>query len=172
MSGFGRVEIHLAAAAGGEQDVAGGDGLDLAGLVVEHVDADAAVVGGEAELAPRDQVDRGRGFSNISTLGCSASAVMQRRLDLAAGDVLRVQDAALGVAALLAEVELVAVAVLALGEVSCPRSMSSLIRAGPSSTIPRTTSSRQRPAPASSVSRTCRSKVSSSDVTQAMPPCA
>ena len=116
--GIGRVEIDLAAAAGGQQRDRRGEGLDLAGLLVEDIDPEALVVAGVAELLAGDQVNR-----EVVLEDRDVRLVGHRRqqgaLDFAAGDVLGVEDAALGMAALPAEVELaraVRTGYLALGE--------------------------------------------------------
>ena len=90
-----------------------------AGLLVEHIDPEAAVVADVAELLARDQVDRQVVLEDrdVRLLGHRGQ---QGALDLAAGDVLGVEDAALGMAALSAEVQLaraVGAGNLALGKV-------------------------------------------------------
>ena len=44
-------------------------------------------------------------FSKISMFGCCGNRGEQRALDFAAGDILRVEDAALRMAAFLAEIQ-------------------------------------------------------------------
>jgi hypothetical protein len=104
-------------------------------------------------------------------VGMERQRGQQRALDFAPGHVLGVEDAPLGVAALLAEIELVPATVFALGERHAqldqfPDPRRALLDDPAHHLLA------AEPAPASSVSRTCRSKVSSVEVTQAMPPCA
>ena len=49
--GVGRVEINLAAAAGGEDETIGANRFHLAGFFIEHINAEAAILGRKAELA-------------------------------------------------------------------------------------------------------------------------
>jgi hypothetical protein len=91
-------------------------GVDLAVRAIEHVDADAAVLGGgKTHFAPRDQVDRGVVLEHVD-VGMEREGGEQRAFDFTPGHVLGVEDAALGMAALLAKIELLAVAGFALGE--------------------------------------------------------
>jgi hypothetical protein len=84
----------------------GGEGLDAAAFVVEHVNAHAAIVRGEAELAPRDQVDGDMILKHLD-VGMQGQRGQQRPFDFAPGHVLGVEDAPLGMAAFLAEIEFV-----------------------------------------------------------------
>ena len=112
----GGVEVNLAAAAGGEDDRPCRVGLDCIGLIVQHVHADAAIGVALAKLAGSDQVDREVVFKNVNVF-IRSYGLEQGALDLAAGDVLGVQDAPLGVASLAAEIKFAfAIAIFALGK--------------------------------------------------------
>ena len=89
--GVRRVEVDLAGAAGREHGRARADRLDLAAARVEHVRAEARRVA--AVLRHRQQVDRDVVVEHRDVRVRRARGD-QRALDLAAGDVLPVDDAA------------------------------------------------------------------------------
>ena len=124
--GVGRVEVDLAAAAGGEDHAQRAEGFHLAAVLVEHVSAQAAVFRGETELGARDEV-HGHVAREQDDVGVLGHRVEQGALDLAAGGVLRVEHAAAGVASLAREVEFVgAVAVDGLAFVEVDAQMDQL----------------------------------------------
>src|SRR5690606_36276934 len=79
------------------------DGEDLAAVAIEHVGAKAAIGAGEAELVTGDELDAHVLLHQANALG-GAHPLQQGALDLAAGEVLRVEDATPRVAALTAEI--------------------------------------------------------------------
>ena len=81
-----------------------GEGLHLPGLLVEHIGPEALVVADVAELLAGDEVD-GQVVLEDRDVRLLGDRRQQGPLDLAAGDVLGVENAALGMAALLAEVQ-------------------------------------------------------------------
>ena len=104
--GVARVEVDLAGAAGGQQGRAGEEGVHAAAADVQHVgapDAVVAVADRAAEARLEDQVDRQVVLEDRDPR-VGAAALEQALLDLAAGGVLRVQDAPARVAPLHAEV--------------------------------------------------------------------
>ncbi len=94
--GVGRVEVDLAAAAGGQHDRARDGGLDRAGFLIEQVGAEhrvrAAVLGGGQEI------DRHVVGEHRDPIGALRHLRQQRGLDRPAGRVLDVDDAPRGVA--------------------------------------------------------------------------
>ena len=56
--GIGRVEINLAAAAGGQDEPIGPKVSTSPRLLIQHINAEAAIFGREAQLAGGDQIDR------------------------------------------------------------------------------------------------------------------
>ena len=115
-AGVGRVKIDLSAAAGRQHHAVAAQGGDLAGGLVEHVSAEAAVGAGRAELAEGDEVHGDVIFENGDG-GRALDGGEQGALDLASGEVAGVEDAPFAVAALAGEVQLVrAVGQLALVE--------------------------------------------------------
>ncbi len=118
--GVGGVEVHLAAPAGGEDRAQRAEGFHLAGVLVEHVRAEAAVFRGEAELGAGDEVHGHVAFEH-GDVRLFGDGAQQGALDLAAGGVVGMEHAAAGMTALAGEVEFVpgavAVGVLAFVEV-------------------------------------------------------
>ena len=115
--GIGRVEINLPATAGGEDSDRRAEGFDRSGGLIEDIGADDAVFHGVAELAGGDEID-GHVVRHGFDGRVGGDFFQQCALDFASGGVLKMQDAALRVAALAAEVELLpAVAVFAVIEV-------------------------------------------------------
>jgi hypothetical protein len=92
-----------------------GDRLHAPAFVIEHVDAHAAIVRAIAQLAPRDQVDC-RVILKHLHIWMQRQRRQQRRLDLAPGHILRMENPPLGVPALLAQIQLAAVTVLAFAK--------------------------------------------------------
>ena len=171
ISGIGRVEINLAATAGRQDQPIGADRFHCAGGFIEHINAEAVILGREAELRRGDQIDRHvifeklnvrrfreprgaasfrfRGRSHPARGECVAWNVRLPGRDRARDDRRRSRSS------------------------KCmPSSINSRIRSGPSLRSSRPRPRSHRPAPASSVSRTCSSNESSPLVTHAMPPCA
>ncbi len=111
------VEVHLAGAAGGKKRDARREGAYLAALSVEHVGAQAAVFLEVLleHLRLGDKVD-----GDVVLVDGDVVVIQDRlhqgALDLAAGDVLGVQDAPRAVTALAGQV----VGVAALGELDTP----------------------------------------------------
>src|SRR5262249_55098050 len=96
------VDVDLAAAAGGEHGGARRYGLDLAGVLVEDVGAEARRLA--AVLGHRQEVDRDV-IGDDRDVGVALGGGDQGALDLVAGGVGEVDDAAARVAALAAELE-------------------------------------------------------------------
>ena len=103
---IGGVEIDLARTAGGQNGVARQHGAHLAGPLVEHVGADAAVaVGGLCPESPEgDEVD-GDGLFGEADVGVATGSLKEHCRDGLAGDVARMQYPALAVASFAAKVE-------------------------------------------------------------------
>jgi len=112
--GVGGVEVDLARAAGAQHGVRRDEGLDLVGVLVEGVGAQAAALAIGAAfgmLVAQDQVGQHMAFEHLD-IGCHAHAVDQGVLDGGAGGVGHMHDAAVAVAALARQVQLA----LVLGE--------------------------------------------------------
>jgi hypothetical protein len=101
--GIARVEIHLAGAARREQRHARLE-RHHGSLGVEHIGADHALRSGPAELARGEQVDAAV-ILEQRDVRMRARARQQHALDLATGGVAVMEDAAVRVAALAAEIE-------------------------------------------------------------------
>jgi hypothetical protein len=116
--GIGGVEIDLAAAAGGQKHQAGGEGFHLAGLLVKDISAQAPDGAGIEQLAHflgGDQINGDVVFKNLD-VGLGGDGGEQGPLDFAAGHVLGVEDAALGMAAFPPQIQLAFAVDFALGE--------------------------------------------------------
>ena len=103
--GVRRVEVDFAAAAGGQHDAVAAEGEDPAGFLIEHVDADHAVFGGVAEFARGDEVD-GHVVFQHGDRRMFFHGGDEGFFDFESGEIVRVKDAALGVSAFTAEVQL------------------------------------------------------------------
>ena len=102
--GVGGVEVDLARTTSREQHDARLEELDLLRRDIEHVGSEDAVVAGQARLACGQQVDRAMVLEQAH-VGMRAGTFEQSAFDFAAGRVAVMQDPALRVAALAAEVE-------------------------------------------------------------------
>src|ERR1700753_3003033 len=91
--GIGGVEIDLAAAAGGKEDGAGGEGLNFAGGFIQHIRADTAVGAGLGELLAGDEVNGAMVLKNLD-VRLKGDGGEQSAFDLAASDIRGVEDAA------------------------------------------------------------------------------
>ena len=98
------VEVDLAAAARGERGGEGCDRDDGVLTAVQRIRADAAVLAHPAHVPGADEVDRHVVFEHVD-VRVGAAGGDEGTFDLLAGDVARVEDAALVVAALASEVE-------------------------------------------------------------------
>ena len=108
--GVGGVEVGFAAATTGEDDAVGAEDFDFAGGTDEDVGAEDAVFGDVSEFSGGEEVDR-EVFLEQGEVRGVASCFEKRGGDLVSGGVLGMKDAALGVAAFLAEGVLIFVAV-------------------------------------------------------------
>ena len=99
-----RVEINFTAAAGGQHNAIAAQSEDLAACLVEHVNAKGTVLAGETEFAQRDQIHRHVMFQHVDP-GMLFKGSHQCALDFLSGDISRVKDAPLGVAAFLGEIQ-------------------------------------------------------------------
>src|SRR6201999_3722451 len=100
----------LAVAAGGQQGYTGEDGDDLAGMLVEGVDAIAFAVGRgfgdeETEVGLRDQIEDEPMFADLDIL-LFTHRLQQGTFDLFSGHVLVMEDAEFGVTAFAAQLEI------------------------------------------------------------------
>ena len=115
--GIRRVEIHLPATASGQHGDIAAEGLHLTRGFIQDINANAAVLHRVAEFAGGYEIHRHVVFHDLDArmrgdLGNKCA------LDFAAGCVLEMEDASLGVAALATEVQfMVAVSIFALVEV-------------------------------------------------------
>ncbi len=101
--GIGCVEIDLTGAAGGEHGMAGGEGLNLAGVPVQRIGAVDLPFLAAGALA-RYEVDGDVLLERID-VGVGANPVQQAGLHRVAGGVVCVHDPASGVSALTGEVQ-------------------------------------------------------------------
>jgi hypothetical protein len=119
--GIGGVKIDFAAAAGGQEDKGGGEGLDPVCGFVKHISAQAAVARrtlyalAARQLLGGDKVDGEMVFEHLD-VGMAGHGVEQSPLDFAAGDVLGVQDAAFGMTAFAAQIQFAAAVDIAFGK--------------------------------------------------------
>ena len=102
---IGGIEINFSAAAGGQQRYGSGEGLDLASRFIEDVNAQTAIVAGQSEFLAGDKVDGEMILKNLDVWPLGDGR-QQSALDLASGDVFRVKNAAFGMTAFLAQIEL------------------------------------------------------------------
>ena len=91
---IGGVQINFAATAGSQHDPVRADCLDLAALLVEHVNPKTTVFRGEAKFAGGDQIHRHVVFQQFD-LRLPIQLAQQRVLDLLASHIPNVQNAAL-----------------------------------------------------------------------------
>jgi hypothetical protein len=96
------VAVDPACAAGGEDGEGGDEGLDVVVAVVEGVDAEAAAAA--VDLGPAEEVDDGVVLVD-GDVGVGVGGGEEGALDLGAGHVAVVDDAAARVAAFAAELE-------------------------------------------------------------------
>ena len=119
-AGVGRVKIHTPTAAGGEDYAVAAKGLYLARCFVEHIKAQAAILGDEAQLRRRDEVD-GKVIFQHFDVRCGADGGQQFVRQFLARGVSGMQHPPLRVTAFTGEVKLqVAIGGLALIEVNAP----------------------------------------------------
>ena len=104
-AGVGGVQINPSAAAGGQNDMIGSEGDDLASGFVEDVDTDAAVCADVAQFPEGDQIN-GHVIGQGLNPGGHPGRLHQCILDGAAGGVFGVKDAAHGVPPFMAQIEL------------------------------------------------------------------
>ena len=98
------VEVNFATAASGQHDAVAAQGEDAAGFFVEHVDADHAVLGGVAEFARGDEVD-GHVVFQHGDRRMFLDGGHEGFFDFEPGEVVGVENAALGVSAFATEIE-------------------------------------------------------------------
>ena len=102
---IGGIKVHLAATPGGQQGHRSGECLDLAAGPVQHVNAEATIFSGRAELMAGHQIN-GKMVFKDANVGLLGNGCQQSPFELATGHVFGVQNPALGMAALFAEVQL------------------------------------------------------------------
>ena len=102
--GVRRIEIHLAAAARCQKHVRGGKCVNIAAPFLEHIHPKAAVWPIAPDLSGGDEIDRDMVFKYLN-VRLGGHRREQGPLDFAARDILRVQDAPLGMAAFFAQVK-------------------------------------------------------------------
>ena len=103
--GVRRVKIDLPAAARSEDQPVGPNRLDVTRDLVEHVSAEATVLGGESKFPRRNQIDGHVMFQQLHP-GRRVELAQQRLLDLKAGHVLHMQDPSFRMATLPPEIGL------------------------------------------------------------------
>src|SRR5512141_1897973 len=107
--GIGRIEVDLAGAAAGQQGIPGAEGLDRVGLEVQRIGSpDPVRLAGVPDLAGGDEVDADVPLEHLD-VRMALHTPHERVLDGASGGVRGVGDAAVAVAPLAGEMEVLPV---------------------------------------------------------------
>ena len=101
---IGRVQVNLAAPAARQHHPQSAEGLHLARVLVEHVAPQATIFRGKTQLRARDEVHRHVALEDAD-IRMRGDRLQQRAFDLPPGGILRVEHPALGMAALLAQIQ-------------------------------------------------------------------